>query len=503
MNKFVNKSGIRVYQNYIGGKWKAASSSKFFDIKNPALDVTVAQTPMSNLTDFEEAVKVADDTFKTWRNVSVGERIRYMLKYQHLLRQNIDELAKLISEEQGKTLLDAKGDVIRGIEVVEHCASFGTLLLGDSLQNISNSMDLHSYKYPLGVCAGVAPFNFPAMIPLWMYTTGITCGNTYILKPSERVSGTAMMLMELLEQTGLPAGVVNMVHGGKDIVDGILDHPKIKAVSFVGSSHVGEYLYKRGTQNGKRVQSNLGAKNHALIMPDANKDDVINSITSAGFGASGQRCMALSVAIFVGESQKWIEDVIEKAQTLKISIGTENPDLGPLISREQKERITKIIHNAKKEGASVRLDGTNFVHPTYKNGYFIGPTLIDNVTTSMECYNEEIFGPVLCVIRANSFEEALKIINDNKYGNGTAIFTKSGAVARTFQHEVEAGQIGINVPIPVPLPMFSFTGNKSSFLGDINFYGKGAVQFYTQYKTVTSKWKTTVDEFSTAMPLVK
>jgi malonate-semialdehyde dehydrogenase (acetylating)/methylmalonate-semialdehyde dehydrogenase len=503
MNKFLNKSGVRVYQNYVGGKWRASSSGKFFDVKNPALDVTVAQTPLSNEKDFSEAIDAAQEAFKTWRNVSATERVRYMLKYQHLLRENIDALAQLISEEQGKTLLDAKGDVIRGIEVVEHCGSFGSLLLGESLQNISAGMDLHSYRYPLGVCAGVAPFNFPAMIPLWMYTTAISCGNTYIMKPSERVSGTSMLLMDLLAQTGLPEGVVNIVHGDKVIVDQILDHSAIKAISFVGSSHVGEYIYKRGTQNGKRVQSNLGAKNHALVMPDANKEDVINSLTSAAFGASGQRCMALSVAVFVGESQVWIDEIIEKAKTLKISIGSENPDLGPLISKEQRKKVIKIIKQAKSEGASVRLDGSDFVHPTYKNGYFLGPTLIDNVSTDMQCYNEEIFGPVLCVIRAKTFEEALKIINANKYGNGTSIFTKSGAVARTFQHEVEAGQVGINVPIPVPLPMFSFTGNKSSFLGDLNFYGKGAVQFYTQAKTVTSKWKTSTDEFSTAMPLVK
>lgn len=503
MKQFLSKENIRVYKNFIGGKWVQSNSKIFKDIKNPALDKIVAQVPMSNDSDFKNAGLAATEAFKTWKNVSVSERARYMLKYQSLLRENIEELAQLITEEQGKTLADARGDVIRGIEVVEFCASVPSLMMGETLGNVSAHMDTYSYRYPLGVCAGIAPFNFPAMIPLWMFTLGITCGNTYIFKPSERVAGTSMLLMQLLADTKMPEGVVNMVHGDKQAVDWLLNSPDIKSVSFVGSSPIGEYIHQKGTHNGKRVQSNMGARNHAVIMPDANREDVINSLTSAAFGASGQRCMALSVAIFVGDSKQWISDIAQKAKGLTVSAGINNPDLGPLISREQQLKVRKIIKHASSEGADVLLDGSDYVNPKYPDGYFIGPTLIAGVKQSMECYKQEIFGPVLCVMTVDTFEEALQIINENEYGNGTAIFTKSGAVARKFQNDVEVGQIGINVPIPVPLPMFSFTGNKGSFRGDLNFYGKAGVHFYTQLKTVTSKWKTTVDEFSTSMPTLK
>lgn len=503
MRQFIGKNNVRTYQNWIAGKWTDCTSGAFKEVRNPAQDTVVAQVPMSCKNDFDKAVEAAKDAFKTWKNVSVSERARYMLKYQTLLRNHTEELAQLITEEQGKTLADARGDVIRGIEVVEYCASIPSLMMGETVGNIAHHLDSYSYRYPLGVCAGIAPFNFPVMIPLWMFTMGATCGNTYIMKPSERVPGASMLLMQLLAETKLPDGVVNLVHGDKGAVDMILDEPAIKSVSFVGSSPVGEYIYKRGTQNGKRVQSNMGAKNHAVIMPDANKEDVINSLVSAAFGASGQRCMALSVAVFVGESKAWIPEIVEKAKTLKVSAGIENPDIGPLISKEQQEKIKKIIKNAAKEGAELLLDGSSFVHPQYPNGYYLGPTVITNVKPEMECYKTEIFGPVLCIVQLDTFDEALEFVNKHPYGNGTAIFTKSGAVARRYQHEVEAGQVGINVPIPVPLPMFSFTGNKGSFMGDLNFYGKAGVHFYTQMKTVTAKWKTTADEFSTAMPLMK
>ena len=497
------RGNTRIYQNYIEGKWVNDSNQQFIDIKDPSLDKVVAKTPITSKKTFEKAVDSASDTFQTWKNVSPSERIRYMLKYQSILRDNIDSLAEIITQEEGKTLLDSKGDVIRGLEVVEQCAAYSHLLQGGSLPNISSGMDIHSYKYPLGVCSGIAPFNFPAMIPLWMFTTAITCGNTYILKPSERVSGTVMALIELLEQTGIPDGVVNIVNGGKETVDYILEEDKIKAISFVGSSKVGEYIYKKGTSNGKRVQSNLGAKNHALIMPDAKEDEVVNALCSSAFGASGQRCMALSVAVIVGNADKIVNKIKTKAEAMTISAGINNPDIGPMISDDQKQNVSSIIESSVKEGGSLLLDGRTYKNKDYPNGYFIGPSIIDNVTTNMSCYKNEIFGPVLCIVRVSSFEEGLKIINDNEYGNGTSIFTESGSIARKFQHEVEAGQVGINVPIPVPLPMFSFTGNKKSFLGDANFYGPGAVQFYTQIKTVTSKWKVQVDEFSTAMPLIK
>lgn len=503
LKKFTNNSGIRVYKNYINGKWVTPTSTETFQIKDPALNKTIALCPLSKSEDITLATTSASKTFQTWKNTSVNTRIRYMLKYQHLIRQNTKELSQILSQEQGKTLLDAEGDIFRGLEIVEYTLSTPSLLQSEMLTNIASDMDCYSIRAPLGVCAGIAPFNFPAMIPLWMFPLAITCGNTFLLKPSERVAGTAVMLMQLLEETGLPGGVVNMVHGGREVVDGILEEERIKAVSFVGSSGVGEYIYEKGAQMGKRVQSNMGAKNHALIMPDADKENVVNSLVGACFGASGQRCMALSVAIFVGESQKFIPEFVEKAKSLKISIGTENPDLGPVISEESKQNIQKIVKNARSEGAEIILDGSHFTHPIYKDGYFVGPTIIDKVTPKMECYKEEIFGPVLCIIRCDNYKEALDLINSNEYGNGTCIYTKSGACARNFQNDVEVGQIGINVPIPVPLPMFSFTGNKASFRGDLNFYGKAGVDFFTQMKTVTTKWKAGADDLSTTMPIMK
>ena len=506
MKKMFSNPGVRQYANYINNKWVTPKSPSFVDIKNPATDETVAKVPVSTGGELNQAVEAAKEAFKYWSKVSISQRVRYMLKYQSLIRENIDDIAQVITQEQGKTLTDAKGDIVRGLEVVEHCASFTSLLQGETMANIATDIDCHSYRSPLGVCAGIAPFNFPAMIPLWMYPVAITCGNTYVLKPSERVTGASILLMDLLEQTGLPEGVVNMVNGTNQVVDGVLSHPDIKAVSFVGSSKVGEYVYKEGCRHGKRVQSNLGAKNHAIVMPDANKDDVLNALIGAGFGASGQRCMALPVAIFVGDSQQWIDELVQKAARLKVDEGSKDPDLGPLISKESKERIQGIIQRTR-EGvtgkASVLLDGSNFTHPTHPRGYYIGPTIIDNVTTNMECYTEEIFGPVLCVMRASNYEEAIEVVNSNVYGNGASIFTRSGAIARKFQQEAEAGNLGVNVPIPVPLPMFSFSGNKASFMGDLNFYGKAGVQFFTQWKTVTTKWKTSHDELSMTMPLMK
>jgi len=379
--------------------------------------------------------------------------------------------------------------------------------MGETSENVSRSVDLYSYRTPIGVCAGIAAFNFPVMIPLWMYPVGITCGNTYILKPSEKVAGASTLLAQLLQDAKLPKGVVNFVHGGNDTVNNIVNHPKIRAVSFVGGNQAGEYIYETASKNGKRVQSNMGAKNHGIILPDANKEEALNALTGAAFGATGQRCMALTTAIFVGEAQNWIPDLIEKAKKLKVSIGTdEGVDLGPLVDAPLKERVIGMINQAEKEGAKVPLDGRGFVHPKYPKGNFVGPTVLDHVTADMECYQKEIFGPVLCVVRLNTFNEAIEFVNKNRWGNGCALFTSSGPFARKFQHEIEAGQIGINLPIPVPLPMFSFTGNKDSFRGDLNFYGKAGMLFYTQQKTITARWKEDTEEvskLSTAMPIMK
>lgn len=358
----------------------------------------------------------------------------------------------------------------------------------------------------MGVCAGVAPFNFPAMIPLWMFPLAITCGNTFVLKPSERVPGAMEHMCKLLKEINLPKGVLNVVQGGFDTTSHIVHHKDIKAVSFVGGNRAGEYIYKVCGETGKRAQVNMGAKNHCVIMPDSDKEDALNAIVNAAFGASGQRCMALTTAVFVGDSKEWVHDIAKKAQSFKIGSGAEQGiDLAPVCYPELKERILSLIGTAEKEGARVVLDGSKYVHPKFGSGNFVAPTIIDNVTPNMTVYKEEIFGPVLICCHVNTLQEAIDFINTNDWGNGTSIFTKSGSAARKFQYEVEAGQVGINVPIPVPLPMFSFTGNKKSFYGDLNFYGKNGVKFFTQWKTVTSRWKEEHEftQLSTSFPTYK
>lgn len=506
-NKYsVARFSTTTTRNFINGEFRESKATQWFDIYNPATQELVNRVPQTTNEEFNEAVEAASNAFKTWRETPILVRQRFIFEYLCKLKDNQEELAKLITMEQGKTLPDARGDVQRGLEVVEHCLGFASLMMGETSENIARNVDLYSYRVPLGVCAGIAPFNFPVMIPLWMFPVGITLGNTYIMKPSEKVAGTSNIMAQLLQDIKLPKGVVNFVHGGRDTVNNICDHPKIRAISFVGSNQAGEHIWERGTKHGKRVQSNMGAKNHGLILPDADKEEALNALTGAAFGASGQRCMALSTAVFVGDSQKWIPDLITKAKSLKISIGTEEDvHLGPLTDKAAKERVIRLVQGAKKEGASIILDGTDYVHPKYSKGNFIAPTIIDNVTPNMECYREEIFGPVLCIVRADTLDEAINIMNNNRWGNGCAIFTRSGANARKFQHETSCGQIGINLPIPVPLPMMSFTGNKDSFRGDLNFYGKGAIHFYTEWKTITARWKDDgeASKLSTSMPIMK
>ncbi|KAK4337067.1 hypothetical protein RND71_043763 [Anisodus tanguticus] len=364
--------------------------------------------------------------------------------------------------------------------------------MGETLPAIGRNVDSYSYRVPLGVCGGIAPFNFPAMIPLWMFPLAIMAGNTFVLKPSERVPGATMILMELLQQVDLPKGVVNVIHGAHESVDFLCDNKDVKALSFVGSDVAGKYIYERGAKNGKRVQSNMGAKNHGVILPDANKEFTLNQLVGAAFGAAGQRCMALSTAIFVGKSKDWIPDLVKRAEALKVNAGhIAGTDVGPVISPQSKTRIQNIVKNASKEGAKVILDGTNLVVKGFEKGNFVGPTIITDVKPNMECYREEIFGPALVILTVDTLDEAIQMINSNPYGNGTAVFTTNGAIARKFVHEIDVGQVGINVPIPVPLPMFSFTGSRGSFLGDANFYGRAGFNFYTQLKTVTQMWRET------------
>ncbi|KAH7351983.1 hypothetical protein KP509_19G023700 [Ceratopteris richardii] len=425
-----------------------------------------------------------------------------MLKFQELIRRDKEKLAQNVTMEQGKTLPDAHGDVFRGLEVVEHCCNMSTLQMGEFVENVSTGIDTYSIRQPLGVCAGICPFNFPAMIPLWMFPVAVTCGNTFILKPSEKDPGASILLAELAAEAGLPPGVLNIVHGTHDIVNHICDHPDIKAISFVGSDVAGLHIYSRAASKGKRVQCNMGAKNHAVVMPDAEIDMTANALVGAAFGAAGQRCMAISTAVFVGDTKAWEDRLVERAQKLKVSAGIEPlADIGPVISKQAKDRICNLVQSGVESGARLVLDGRNIQVPGYSSGNFIGPTILADVTPDMECYKQEIFGPVLLCMKANSLSEAIEVVNKNRYGNGTAIFTTSGVAARLFQHEVDVGQVGINVPIPVPLPFFSFTGWKGSFAGDMNFYGKAGVHFFTQIKTVTAQWKDSAGQgVTTVMP---
>jgi len=488
----------------IDGKFVQSKSNEWIDIHNPATNEVVAQVPQATRAEMQAASDAAQRAFPAWRDMSISARARVMFKYQDLVRKNESRLMELITEEQGKTLADAKGDVFRGLEVIEAACSSGVVTMGETVENVSRNIDTYSYRIPLGVAAGICPFNFPAMIPLWMFPLAITVGNTFILKPSERDPGAAVLLAELALEAGLPPGVLNVIHGAKDAVDFICDDPHVKAISFVGADYAGKYIHARGTANGKRVQSNLAAKNHATILPDAKKDFVLNSLVGAAFGAAGQRCMALSAALFVGEAKEWIPDLVPLAKKLKVSAGhVAGADLGPVISPKALKRIEGVIERAEKEGAKILLDGRGLKVPEFPKGNFIGPTIITGVKPHMECYKEEIFGPVLVCLDAPTMDDAIELVNSNPYGNGTAIFTTSGAAARKYQHEVNVGQIGINLPIPVPLPMFSFTGNKGSFIGASHFYGKAGTNFYTYTKTITSLWREEdAGHFGTVMPLL-
>ena len=478
----------RSVQQLINGEFTESTTTEWIDITNPATQEVIAKVPQSTPEEIEQAIKTASEAFKSWRITPISKRARVFLKYQQLIREHMDELAALLTEEQGKTLADARGDVFRGLEVVEHASGIGNLQQGGYIENVASSVDMYTVQQPIGVCAGITPFNFPAMIPLWMFPMAIATGNTFILKPSEQNPIVTMRLVELALEAGIPKGVLNVVHGGKDTVDALCDHPDIKAISFVGSTAVGKHVYDRAGQAGKRVQCMMGAKNHAVIMPDANKEQSLNQLAGAAFGAAGQRCMALSVVVLVGESKQWVDDIVEKSAQLVVAAGKDDKDLGPLISKQAKARVERLIQAGIDEGATLRLDGRGCQVAGYEEGNFVGPTILDHVTADMSCYTEEIFGPVLCIMYADTLEEAIEIINTNPNGNGTAIFTQSGAHAHKFQQDIDVGQVGINLPIPVPLPMFSFTGSRASKLGDLGPYGKQAVQFYTQTKTVISRW---------------
>jgi len=473
----------------LDGEFVESQTNEWQDVINPATQEVIAQVPHATDAEIQAAIASAKRAYKDWKSTPIAARARIMLKLQALVREHMSRIARTLSAEQGKTLADAEGDVFRGLEVVEHACSIGSLQLGEFAENVAGGVDTYTIRQPIGVCAGITPFNFPAMIPLWMFPMAIVCGNTFVLKPSEQDPLTPMLLAELALEAGVPPGVLNVVHGGKRAVDALCTHPDIVAVSFVGSTAVGTHVYNLASQHGKRVQCMMGAKNHAVVMPDASKEHALNALVGATFGAAGQRCMATSVTVLVGEAQKWIPDIVAKAKTLKVNAGSEKgADLGPVVSKNAKNRILGLIEDGIEEGAKLELDGRAIKVNGYEKGNFIGPTIFSAVTPSMKIYTTEIFGPVMVIVGVNTLAEAIELVNSNPFGNGTGIFTQSGAAARKFQTEIDVGQVGINVPIPVPVPFFSFTGSRGSKLGDLGPYGKQVVQFYTQTKTVTTRW---------------
>ncbi|WCE09167.1 CoA-acylating methylmalonate-semialdehyde dehydrogenase [Pseudomonas sp. JBR1] len=473
----------------IDGQFVTSTSREGREVINPATQEVLARVPFATAEEVQRAVASAKTAFATWRKTPIGARARIFLRYQQLIREHMSELAALLTAEQGKTLADAEGDVFRGLEVVEHAAAIGNLQLGELANNVASGVDTYTLLQPLGVCAGITPFNFPAMIPLWMFPMAIACGNTFVLKPSEQDPLVTMRLAELALEAGVPPGVLNVVHGGPAVVDALCDHPDIKALSFVGSTRVGTHVYRRASEAGKRVQCMMGAKNHAVVMPDAPREQTLANLVGAAFGAAGQRCMAVSVVVLVGEANSWVPDLVAKARSLKVGAGHENgTDVGPLISCQALDRVSGLIERGVSEGATLELDGRNIQVERYEKGNFVGPTLFSGVTTEMTLYREELFGPVLCVMHAATLDEAIALINANPNGNGVALFTRSGAAARRFQEDIDVGQVGINVPIPVPVPLFSFSGSRASKLGDLGPYGKQAVLFYTQTKTITTRW---------------
>jgi malonate-semialdehyde dehydrogenase (acetylating) / methylmalonate-semialdehyde dehydrogenase len=473
----------------INGQLVESKTTEWRDVVNPATQQVLARVPFATEDEINAAVAAAKTAFQTWRFTSIGTRARIFLKYQQLIRENMKELAAILTAEQGKTLADAEGDIFRGLEVVEHAANIGNLQMGELANNVASGVDTYTIQQGLGVCAGITPFNFPAMIPLWMFPMAIACGNTFVLKPSEQNPMVTMKLVELALQAGVPAGVLNVIHGGENAVNAICDHADIKAISFVGSTKVGTHVYQRATIAGKRVQCMMGAKNHAIVLPDANKEQTLNNLAGAAFGAAGQRCMALTVVVLVGAANEWIPEIVARAKTLKVNAGAESgTDIGPVISCAARERVEGFIASGIESGAKLELDGRNPVVQGFESGNFVGPTIFSGVKSGMRIYDQEVFGPVLCIVSAATLDEAIAFVNRNPNGNGTAIFTQSGAAARKFQEEIDVGQIGINVPIPVPVPLFSFSGSRASKLGDLGPYGKQAIMFYTQTKTITARW---------------
>ena len=478
--------------HYINGAHVKGTSGRFSNVYNPATGEVQAKVPLASVAEMAQAVDVAAAAQVAWGAVNPQRRARVMMKYVDLLHRDMDKLAEALSREHGKTFPDAKGDVQRGLEVVEYCIGAPQMLKGDFTDSAGPGIDMYSMRQPLGVSAGITPFNFPAMIPLWMFAPAIVCGNAFILKPSERDPSVPLMLAELIEEAGLPKGILQVVNGDKEAVDAIIDNDVVQSIGFVGSTPIAEYIYGRGCSNGKRVQCFGGAKNHMIIMPDADMDQAADALIGAGYGAAGERCMAISVAVPVGDetADRLIEKLIPRIENLKVGPYTSGDDVdyGPVVTAAAKENILNLVQSGIDQGATLVVDGRDFKLQGYEEGFFVGPHLFDNVTPDMDIYKKEIFGPVLSTVRAASYEEALGLAMDHEYGNGTAIFTRDGDAARDFANRINVGMVGVNVPIPVPLAYHTFGGWKKSVFGDLNQHGPDAFKFYTRTKTVTSRW---------------
>ncbi len=494
-------------QHFIAARRVLSDVERWSAVMNPTTGIQAAATPLATAADVDTAVQSAHEAFTTWSAIPPIRRARVMFRFKDLLEQHTDELAQLIAQEHGKVLADARGEVQRGIEVVEFCCGIPHLLKGEFSENIGGGIDSWTLRQPLGVCAGITPFNFPVMVPLWMLAPAIACGNTFVLKPSEKDPSSTVRLAELLVEAGAPAGVLNVIHGDRVAVDALLEHPLVHAISFVGSTPIAKYVYETGAAHGKRVQSMGGAKNHLIVMPDADLDQVVDGLMGAAYGSAGERCMAISVAVAVGDAvaDKLVGRLTERVRSLNVGGSTDDDvDMGPLVTAEHRARVLGYVERGVQEGATLVVDGRTHPAPKHPNGFFVGGCLFDHVTAAMSIYQEEIFGPVLCVVRANSFDEAIELASSHPFGNGVSIYTRDGDAAREFVSSVQVGMVGINVPIPVPMAFYSFGGWKQSAFGDLNQHGMDGVRFFTKTKTVTARWPTGIragSDFS--MPVMK
>ncbi|WP_377890486.1 CoA-acylating methylmalonate-semialdehyde dehydrogenase [Alkalihalobacillus sp. R86527] len=483
-------TATNVLKNYIDGEWVDAKTDQYQSVPNPATGEEIAQVPISTKADVELAVQVAKEAYESWSQVPVPKRARILFKYQQLLVDHWDELAKLITKENGKSYKEAYGEVQRGIECVEFASGAPNLMMGKQLPDIATNLESGMYRYPVGVVGGITPFNFPMMVPCWMFPLAIAMGNTFILKPSERTPLLANRLVELFKEAGLPDGVLNIVHGAHDVVNGLLEHKDVPAISFVGSQPVAEYVYKTASSHGKRVQALAGAKNHSIVMPDADLDSAVKEIIAASYGSAGERCMACSVVVAVDEvADPLIQKLNEKADEIKIGNGIEDDVfLGPVIRQEHKEKTESYIEHGENEGATLVRDGRKDEAYHEEGGYFIGPTIFDNVKPSMKIWKDEIFAPVLSIVRVKSLKEAIELTNESEFGNGACLFTQNGSHVRTFREKIEVGMLGVNIGVPAPMAFFPFSGWKNSFYGDLHANGSDGVEFYTRRKMLTARW---------------